>query len=268
MLFKPSLLSMFQQIYIHVCIERGAWKLTPNTNHEPVGFKRMPVGSKINHELHLPKQRRALVTRAQLIQSARTIFARDGFEQARIEDIAALAGKTRGAFYANFKDKEDVFFAIFEENIAQDLEGLPALLTDLHTAHERLDALAAYILELAKDPQRTLLHLEFKVYAIRHPRRRKRLADLHAAMRERCSYPEFDAFFPEFQQQTKQERRKGSLAIGAIVDGLALNRLFDPDAIADAQLMLHLRLVIRQAMQLGFVEVGTMAAQKTKRTRR
>src|SRR6202007_3074855 len=68
----------------------------------------------------LHRQERALVTRGQLIAAARTIFARDGFESARIEDIAALAGKTRGAFYDNFRDKEDVFFAIFEEDISRD----------------------------------------------------------------------------------------------------------------------------------------------------
>ncbi|MGA8532191.1 MAG: TetR family transcriptional regulator, partial [Acidobacteriaceae bacterium] len=63
------------------------------------------------------KQERALATRSELIAAARAIFTRDGFESARIEDIAANAGKTRGAFYANFRDKEDVFFAIFEEDL-------------------------------------------------------------------------------------------------------------------------------------------------------
>lgn len=57
----------------------------------------------------LRKQQRGLVTRQELLRSARAIFARDGFEHARIEDIAANAGRTRGAFYDNFKDKEDVF---------------------------------------------------------------------------------------------------------------------------------------------------------------
>jgi len=66
------------------------------------------------------KQERSLVTRQELIDAARRIFARDGFEVARLQDIAAAAGKTRGAFYAHFQDKEDVFFAIFEQDIARD----------------------------------------------------------------------------------------------------------------------------------------------------
>jgi len=65
-------------------------------------------------------QDRAISTRRDLMEAARRIFARDGFEIARLEDIAATAGKTRGAFYANFRDKEDVFFALFEENLRRE----------------------------------------------------------------------------------------------------------------------------------------------------
>jgi AcrR family transcriptional regulator len=196
----------------------------------------------------LPKQDRALVTRAQLIQSARTIFARDGFEQARIEDIAALSGKTRGAFYANFTDKEDVFFAIFEEDIASDQEKIRKLLRGLETAEQRVDALAAYLSDLGRNCERTLLALEFKLYAIRRPHRRKRLAELHSVMRLRCSIPEINEFLPELDQQSPREKSSGSLAIGAIMDGLALNRLFDPETLDDAQLALYLRLCVRETL--------------------
>ena len=88
------------------------------------------------------RQRRGIVTRSQLIRSAKYIFARDGFEHARIEDIALRARKTRGAFYDNFKDKEDVFLAIFEEDVARDLTELGPLLLALPTIKERMDALA------------------------------------------------------------------------------------------------------------------------------
>ena len=199
------------------------------------------------------------MTRAQLLQSARAVFARDGFEQARIEDIAAMSGKTRGAFYANFKDKEDVFFAIFEEDIAQDQEKVGKLLRGLKTAEHRVDALAGYLSELGRNRERTLLALEFKVYAIRHPHRRKRLADLHAVMRLRCSLPEINEFLPEMDQQSASEKRSGSLAIGAIMDGLALNRLFDPEALDDEQLALYLKLCVREALRAARVNGAAFA---------
>src|ERR1039458_5767833 len=68
------------------------------------------------------QQERTELTRALLIQSAEKIFARDGFEAAKLEEIAADAGYTRGAFYANFKNKEDLFFALLEREVSSRIE--------------------------------------------------------------------------------------------------------------------------------------------------
>src|SRR5580698_914415 len=91
------------------------------------------------------RQKRALLTRQKLLRSARAIFASDGFEHARIEDIASKAGKTRGAFYANFSNKEDVFYAIFEENIDRDVAHLGPLLHGLPTEAQRVEAFGQYL---------------------------------------------------------------------------------------------------------------------------
>ena len=218
-----------------------------DSKNESVGFRTGPGGSKKESESASHKQERALITRSQLVDSARTIFARDGFEMARIEDIASLAGKTRGAFYANFKDKEDVFFAIFEEDIALDEEKIRVLLRGITTAEQRVEKCTEYLGELTRDRQRTLLMMEFKVYAIRHPRKRKRLAELHATMRLRCALPEILEFLPEWKRSV-DEKRVGSLALGAMVDGFALNRLFDPDALDEARIAAYLRLCVRETL--------------------
>jgi AcrR family transcriptional regulator len=194
------------------------------------------------------KQKRALLTRQQLIKSARETFAQVGFEDARIEDIAANAGKTRGAFYANFKDKEDVFFAIFEEELDHDIQEIRPILQRVSTLEDRLHALAQYLCSLGEDRQRILLNLEFKLYAIRHPARRKRLADLYSVMRMRCSLPEIDELLPEYQQKDKQKRAQ-SLAVGAVVEGLALNQLFDPGGMKDTDMTRYLELCLREKIQ-------------------
>ena len=77
------------------------------------------ANSRASQQTVRTKQERSLNTRAELLEAARKVFARDGFERARLEDIAEEAGKTRGAFYAHFEDKEDVFFAIFEQDVAR-----------------------------------------------------------------------------------------------------------------------------------------------------
>ena len=200
------------------------------------------VATRPSTRLH--KQQRGLETRQQLLRSARTIFARDGFEHARLEDIAADAGRTRGAFYANFKDKEDVFFAIFEENLDRDIAQLTPLLRRLRTPEQRVDAFAKYIGGLTRDYERTLLNLEFKLYAIRHPLKRKRLADLHSLMCLRCSIPEINELFPQGSARTTKGQLTDSLALGGIVDGLALNHMFNPGMLSAKQLARYLKVCL------------------------
>ncbi len=63
-----------------------------------------------------------------MLDAAKRIFAQQGFEAARLEDIAAGAGYTRGAFYANFKSKEDIFFALFEEWVGERIDSFSSAL--------------------------------------------------------------------------------------------------------------------------------------------
>jgi TetR/AcrR family transcriptional regulator, transcriptional repressor for nem operon len=48
-------------------------------------------------------------TREQIIESARRLFNRNGFENVSIDAIMADAGLTRGAFYSYFRSKSDLY---------------------------------------------------------------------------------------------------------------------------------------------------------------
>lgn len=195
-----------------------------------------------------PRQERAVLTRRQLIQAAREIFAQDGFEHASLEDIADRAGKTRGAFYSNFSSKEDVFFAIFEEDLARSQQEINPRLREASTTDERASALVDHFANLLRDRQRALLSIEFKLYAIRHPSQRKRLSELHAAMCVRCCMTEIDQLLPELQHATEAQKRQRSADLGATLDGLALNLLFQPDSLNEDQIRRALTLSVRNAM--------------------
>jgi AcrR family transcriptional regulator len=194
------------------------------------------------------RQKRGALTRQQLIRSAKTIFARDGFEHARLEDIASNAGKTRGAFYVNFKDKEDVFFAIFEENIDRDLAELTPLLLRLSTDEQKIEALGNYLAELSNDRQRTLLNLEFKLYAIRNPRKRKRFAELRAKMRFRCIVSGLNQILPKLNGSSAEGQAVNLVALGGIIEGLALNHLFDPEGLDDIELSSSIKQCLRELL--------------------
>lgn len=183
------------------------------------------------------RQERSVATRRTLVAAARRIFARDGFELARLEDIAAAAGKTRGAFYAHFQDKEDVFFAIFEEDLARDQDAIRQSLAAVSSPQERIEALSRHLLAILQDKRRLLLGLEFKLYAIRRPQRQKRLADLHAAMCMRCAETHIAHLLPELGRANSRRKRKQAAIVGAVLDGLTLNRLFDPPALDHRQML-------------------------------
>jgi len=194
-------------------------------------------------------QERALVTRAQLIRAAREVFTRRGFESARIENIAAKAGKTRGAFYDNFRDKEDVFFAIFEEDIARSQVKVIEELAACATLEERMAVLARHLEELLLDRQRVLLNLEFKLYVIRHPRKRKRLSELYSEMSLRCSMTKINTLFPELIGARVEKRRRLTTEVGAIIDGLALNTFFNPEGLTSTRRNRYLQVAALEALR-------------------
>jgi AcrR family transcriptional regulator len=206
----------------------------------------------LNQEVHPREprpQERSLVTRQQLIDAARKIFARDGFEKASLQDISALAGKTRGAFYVHFNDKEDVFFAIFEQYVEEAQEQLLQRFQGASTRSKRLAALAAHLVAVIEDKERSVLALEFKMYVLRHPREQQRLAELHRAVCQRGCGPHLQALLPELAQDAgSPEFRCQSAQFGAIVDGLALNRLFDPGSLDAATLLRHVTAALHAMM--------------------
>jgi len=127
---------------------------------------------------------RTAATRRKLLAAAEKIFARDGFEAARLADIAALAGYTRGAFYAHFKSKEEIFFALLELWVSRRIDEVNAILKQHANPAARLAALRQHYAQIATDRRLALLSLEFKLFAIRHPKAHARLCTRQRPLRE------------------------------------------------------------------------------------
>lgn len=129
----------------------------------------MTVKTENKHEL------RTRETRTLLLAAAETIFARDGYERAELGEIAALAGRTKGAIYAQFKSKEDIFLALIEDCALRSRAQMEGLLAKSTTIDGNKEALRAFYLQRIEDPVWSLLLLEFKLFAMRHPESKKRL---------------------------------------------------------------------------------------------
>jgi AcrR family transcriptional regulator len=73
-------------------------------------------------------------TRRALLDTARQVFADNGFQATRTEEIVQRAGLTRGALYHHFRDKEDLFRAVHEEIVGEVTQLLRRRSGDGHTS--------------------------------------------------------------------------------------------------------------------------------------
>jgi len=83
--------------------------------------------------------------RTRILEAATRVFARTGYHDARISDIAAEAGIAYGLVYHYFKNKEEVLGSIFEERWAGFLELLDAIAADPAPTAAKLRSVANVI---------------------------------------------------------------------------------------------------------------------------
>ncbi|MGA8938539.1 MAG: TetR family transcriptional regulator [Acidobacteriaceae bacterium] len=174
-------------------------------------------------------------TRAELLRAAEVIFARDGFEASRIEDIAAETGRSRGAFYANFASKTEVFLALRSLATRRHARELRARIQKIKDEEGRYQAIIRYIVEQICDTQRQLLQIEFKLFALRHPEMLTELAEKHLEASTSVNRQELSDLFPEKNEKV-EETRCNTLAVEALLEGFALNAQFSPRVLDAARL--------------------------------
>lgn len=181
----------------------------------------------------LSRQRaRTETTRKKLLAAAERTFARDGFEAARLEDIASLAGYTRGAFYANFKSKEDIFFALLEQWVGRRIAEVNAVLSREDTPAKRLRALREHYAQIAKDRRLALLSLEFKLFAIRHPEAHARLRARQRPLRA-CGGDLVRRIAQEIGRDLPISSTSAATGLGALSNALLLEHLVDNVIVSD-----------------------------------
>jgi AcrR family transcriptional regulator len=132
----------------------------------------------------LTPERRRQQTRDMLIQAATQVFADRGFHGATLDEVARVAGFTKGAVYSNFKGKDDLFLAVLECRYQRMLSVLYAKL-DEGTGDPEADMpkWVEHTRQQFTDEEELwgVLTQEFRLYAMRNPEAMTKLAALQRA---------------------------------------------------------------------------------------
>ena len=133
----------------------------------------------------LTPARRRQITRTTLIEAAAEVFVEKGLQAASLDEVAERAGFTRGAIYSNFGSKEDLVLAVLDWYTSRTLEAYSEA-----EAFEEWDpesAAKVWSRVVHGDPDLALLHMEFRLYALRDPVFRRKLAEAHRGQVERIA---------------------------------------------------------------------------------
>jgi TetR/AcrR family transcriptional regulator, transcriptional repressor of aconitase len=122
-------------------------------------------------------------TRATLIAVGRKHFLRFGLGGAVAEKIAEDAGYSRGALYANFDGKEELFAAVIREEQASRLDFFRSLLKDEPSPKKRVKKFRDALADLVTDHDWIVLRAEFEVGALRSEPIRKSFIEAHRLQR-------------------------------------------------------------------------------------
>jgi AcrR family transcriptional regulator len=182
------------------------------------------------------QQLRTRETQARLLDAAEEVFVREGYEAAQLDQIAATAGRSKGAVYTHFSSKEDLFLALFEHRTGSYIARLADCLRSCSSRKQSVAAFREFYVGLVKDRTWSILTLEFKLFALRHPESKERLRktfDMSKATNDDALYQQV---FGQLLPGEKTENDISLAALGPVVSGLMLESYFEPELLSEAAL--------------------------------
>jgi len=181
----------------------------------------------------------ALATRNRILDAAERVFSRRGVSRTSLDDVARVAGVTRGAIYWHFKDKADLFGAMLGRATLP-MEEMVRRASDEATADPLAQLRSCSVAVLRKVTGDARARRVFDVVA-----HKCEYVDEMAAVRRRLSAMRANCL-KQLEHGFRNAVRRGLLpngvepraaAVGqhALVDGLITNWLIDPEYFAGAR---------------------------------
>jgi AcrR family transcriptional regulator len=167
-------------------------------------------------------QERTSITRNLLLNAAERVFSQCGYEKAQLEEVAEVAGFSKGALYAHFKSKEELFLALAKTKAAGYQAKLRSALNGAPTREEKIAAFRSFYVNLARDREWALIILEVKLFLTRHPAIQERLRQAEDELE--------DSVEKAFVELFGTSARVSAKALGGIFSALVLEADMEPAA--------------------------------------
>jgi AcrR family transcriptional regulator len=170
-------------------------------------------------------------TRERLLDASQVIFLTKGFVAASVEDIAAAAGYTRGAFYSNFGSKSELFLELLKRDHDEIMQRLHSIFDgDASRAAMEAGVLAFYS-QHYRDNKCFLLWVEAKLHASRDAKFR---VGFNAFLREmRQTMTDYiNAFSARVGTPLPMPAEQLALGLMALCDGVQFFYASDPQSVS------------------------------------
>jgi AcrR family transcriptional regulator len=171
-------------------------------------------------------------TRELLVDAAEHVFIRRGFHAASVEEVAEEAGFSKGAVYSNFESKDELFLAVLARRLDSRALAIETSIDPTKPVTEQATEAGDGFFEVfLRDPDWSLLLMEYATHAARHEEVRERFAERDRRMQSAITQlidKHLDALGLESPIPTDQL----AIIVFALGGGLILQSLTDPSSVA------------------------------------
>ncbi len=199
-----------------------------------------------------PKPDVSETRKSQILEAAMKVFSRQGFHEARMDDIVQEAGLSKGALYWYFKGKDEVILAILDSLFERELSGLEDLQVEEGTASDLLrEFMRMTIREL--NQMTRLLPIAYEFYALAFRNR-----TVHEATK-RYLQTYIHLLTPLIQRGIDAgsfhlvDAEDTAIAIGAMIEGALILWVCDPERVDLERQLNHAMMIFLSGLEVKYV---------------
>ncbi len=160
------------------------------------------------------------------------MFAQRGYHSATLDEVAEVAGFSKGAVYSNFSSKEDLFLALQREREEGLIGAFGSAGQDVSDPSDLFSALRDVYAASRDRDEEWALWMEFTLFAMRKPKARTKLAE--------SSRSAHDMVVDLVKRQCRDDGVEPPISpdliaciYSALFTGLWQQQAIDPDAVDD-----------------------------------